>query len=224
MNGPSSGVDPTIPGRARPARSIGGCRAVRQTAMFVGLAFTMLTAVAGPARAETSAPPPSTAALQPTLPGASTIPTGREASDRLAILDLLHRYSHLADALETEAFGALFTPDARFTIVFPESAPGLAPAPQVMGSSRKEIVAALRDRHATFRAEGVQRRHFLTNPIVWDQTPSSARVAVYLQLRTSTRGGPSAIVGTGRYEGRVVETDSGWRIAEWTLFSDQRID
>ncbi|MEZ4289278.1 MAG: nuclear transport factor 2 family protein [Myxococcota bacterium] len=150
---------------------------MRQTAMFVGLAFTMLTAVAGPARAETSAPPPSTAALQPTLPGASTIPTGREASDRLAILDLLHRYSHLADALETEAFGALFTPDARFTIVFPESAPGLAPAPQVMGSSRKEIVAALRDRHAAFRAEGVQRRHFLTN---------------------SDRLGPDAIERTGR--------------------------
>jgi hypothetical protein len=69
----------------------------------------------------------------------------------------------------------------------------------------------------------VQRRHFLSNPIVWQQTATSARVAVYLQLMNTTQGGVATTVGTGRYEGRAVKTERGWRMAEWTIYSDQQI-
>ncbi len=155
-----------------------------------------------------------------TLGSAPSGPTA--VSDRLAILNLIHFYSHVFDGLHTERFGEFFTEDATFLVVPAGAAP--SSPPQTMGIGRKAIVATVSARHAMFREQGVQRRHFLTNPVVWDQSDSHARVAVYLQLRTSTRGGPSVIVGTGRYEGRAVKTAEGWRMAEWTIFSDQAIE
>lgn len=145
-----------------------------------------------------------------------------EVRDRLEILNLLQAYSHAADGLHTELFGEAFTEDAVFSI-----APyiGGAEAPlQTMGRGRTAIVAALSDRHDAFRKAGTQRRHFLTNPIVWKQTETTAEVSVYLQLRASTQGSASKLVATGRYQGRVRKTAAGWRISEWTFFSDQALE
>lgn len=141
--------------------------------------------------------------------------------DRLEILNLIHVYSHLADGLHTELFGEFFTEDASFEIVQYDAKPD---DPKQVMKSRAEIVESMRPRHALFRQEKMQRRHFLTNPIVWDQTQKSARVAVYLQLHSITDGGPPGIVATGRYEGRAVKTAQGWRMAEWRIFSDQRLE
>jgi hypothetical protein len=155
------------------------------------------------------------------LPLALTQP-GFDLRDRLEILNLIHFYSHLADGLHTELFGKFFTEDARFSIIpFGVSDPS---ARQFIGRSRAEIVASMRPRHAAFRRDGIQRRHFLTNPIIWEQTDRSARVAVYLQLQSISQGGPPALVATGRYEGRAVKTLEGWRIAEWTIHSDQKLE
>ena len=147
---------------------------------------------------------------------------GIDSRDRLAILNLIHFYSHLADGLQTDLFGHFFSENAVFAIVPYGADPD---DPQwIMGKSRAEIVDSLRPRHAAFRGEKVQRRHFLTNPIIWEQTRESARVGVYLQLHSITRGGASELVGTGRYEGRAIKTPHGWRISEWTIYSDQTLD
>lgn len=147
---------------------------------------------------------------------------GIDIQDRLEILNLIHFYSHLADGLHTELFGEFFSEDAVFEIVPHGAKPG--EPRQIMGKSRAAIVESLRTRHDTFRRENVQRRHFLTNPIVWDQTDKSARVAVYLQLHSIVNGGPPTLVATGRYEGRAVKSLHGWRMAEWTIYSDQRLE
>lgn len=148
-------------------------------------------------------------------------PDGVIVADRLAILNLVHAYSHFADGLHTDSFGQFFTRDAVFEVV-PYGAQGPKDR-QRMGKGRNEIVAALAPRHLKFAQEGIQRRHFLTNPVVWDQSEKRARVAVYLQLRSSQRGGPSQVVATGRYEGVAVKTLEGWRMAEWTIHSDQEL-
>ena len=142
--------------------------------------------------------------------------------DRLELLNLIGFYSHLADGLHTERFGHLFTESAVFSIVPRGASPDAAP--QIIATGRHAIVESLRARHAGFRRDGIQRRHFLTNPIVWDQTDDSARIGVYLQLVTIRQGGPARVVGTGRYEGRAVKTLEGWRMAEWTIFSDQVLE
>jgi hypothetical protein len=166
---------------------------------------------------------PSSAAEESIPDPAAWLPReGIDLQDRAAILDLIHVYSHLADGLHTELFGQFFTEDAVFSVV----GPGVQAksAARILGRSRPAIVAALRPRHSAFRREKVQRRHFLTNPIVWDQTKESARVAVYLQLVSVEKGGPPKIIGTGRYEGRAVQTPEGWRMAEWTIHSDQILE
>lgn len=148
-------------------------------------------------------------------------PPNIESEDRLAILNLIHAYSHLADGLHTEEFAKFFTPDGIFEIV--SYGDGGKSLRQRVGTGRSEIVAAMQPRHAEFRNKGIQRRHFLTNPVVWEQTDDRARVSVYLQLHSSERGGPSKLVATGRYEGVAIKTLEGWRMAEWTILSDQQI-
>ena len=147
--------------------------------------------------------------------------SGVDLQDRLELLNLIHFYSHLADGLYTDRFGEFFTKDAVFSVV-PYGASVGAPA-QILGKSRSAIVQSLRARHEAFRRDHIQRRHFLTNPIVWDQTDRSARVAVYLQLQSIAQGGPPSLVATGRYEGRAVKTLEGWRMAQWTIYSDQAL-
>lgn len=178
----------------------------------------MLACLVGCARPESSS-----SALSPFEDLSSALDPDRfDVADRLELLNLLHFYSHLADGLHTDLFGEFFTEDAVMTVVSQGMSPDAKPA--VVGAGRAAIVEALRPRHAAFRRDGIQRRHFLTNPIVWNQTRDSARVSVYLQLRTSERGGPSRIEGTGRYVGRARRTEQGWRISEWTIYSDQRLE
>jgi 3-phenylpropionate/cinnamic acid dioxygenase small subunit len=148
-------------------------------------------------------------------------PSHTDATDRADLLNLIGFYSHLADGLDTELWAEFFTEDATFSIV-PYAAAGAAPA-RTVWQGRAAIIAAMKPRHERFRRTGVQRRHFLSNPIVWQQTATSARVAVYLQLMSTTQGAAATSVGTGRYEGRAVKTERGWRMAEWTLYSDQKM-
>lgn len=174
--------------------------------------------VVAPARADEAILPPAPFG---DFPAALDQPEAN-LRDRVEILNLIGFYSHLADGLHTERFGHFFTESAVFSIVPPDNPPE-APA-RVIAVGRRAIVDSLRARHAAFRRERIQRRHFLTNPIVWDQTADSARVGVYLQLSSIAQAGTAEVIGTGRYEGRAVKTPEGWRMAEWTIFSDQALE
>jgi 3-phenylpropionate/cinnamic acid dioxygenase small subunit len=201
-----------------PTRPSSGRRGARPT---TALCFALAAIVAASASAEPGGEPTRRSDPFSDFPAALDQPRA-DLRDRLEILNLIGFYSHLADGFHTERFGRFFTESAVFSIV-PHAAPPAA-APQLIATGRAAIVDSLRARHAAFRRDGIQRRHFLTNPIVWDQTDDSARVGVYLQLVTSRKGGPARVVGTGRYEGRAVKTLEGWQMAEWTIFSDQVLE
>lgn len=140
---------------------------------------------------------------------------GEPEGARAAIVQLLAAYAQFADAKDPDRFGALFTDDAVFRVV----QPGDAPPSELDG--RAAIVAMLQGQHAALRERGAQRRHLLVNPLIFAVDASMARVAVSLLLVESVGGGAAAIVGSGRYDGRLAASPEGWRIAEWTLRSDQ---
>lgn len=151
----------------------------------------------------------------------ASIASPDDAVQRAALLQLLALYAQLADARETDRWAMFFTEHGTFTIV-PFSDGGAAPAEFVL-RGRSAILDSLRAQHGSLRERGVQRRHLLTNPVVWELTRSSARLAVTLQLVESRAGSAPILVGTGRYDGRAVHSEEGWRMAEWTLHSDQAL-
>jgi 3-phenylpropionate/cinnamic acid dioxygenase small subunit len=136
--------------------------------------------------------------------------------DRLAILQLISLYSHLVDDFDVTQWGDLFTEDARFEIAFAADRPENA----AVWQGRKAILEVIAPRQSNFRAQGIQRRHYLTNPVVHHQGADSARVMVYLMLASVPPGGGMEIEGTGRYDGLVVKTSDGWRIRDWVLTAD----
>lgn len=154
-----------------------------------------------------------------------------EVADRGEILQLLSLYAHLFDEVGAEAWSELFVEDAIFEIAFAEAeaeADAGAGKPVTPGGSRiasrwigrAAILEVMGPRRAYFETKGVQRRHYLSNPVVYDLEAESARVAVYLMLVSIDAEGTLEIVGTGRYKGRVVKSPGGWRIEHWRLEAD----
>lgn len=137
-------------------------------------------------------------------------------TDHVAILQLLNLYSHLVDDFEVEAWSQLFTRDARFEIRFARGGSGQASVLEGRDAIRDLIFA----RQATFRAANMQRRHYLTNPVIFEHASASARVMTYLQLANIHPERGLEIEGTGRYDGVVSKTAAGWRIALWRLTAD----
>jgi 3-phenylpropionate/cinnamic acid dioxygenase small subunit len=137
-------------------------------------------------------------------------------ADRLAILQLISAYSHWVDDFDPEQWGRLFTDDASFEIRFARGEGGAIPT--LVG--RQAILDVILPRQESFRKRGIQRRHYLTNPIVAELQRDSARVMAYLMLASIEPESGLSIAGTGRYDGLVVRGPSGWRIQRWRMTAD----
>jgi len=136
-----------------------------------------------------------------------------DVRDRLEILDLLHRYSHYWDGHDFESFCDLFVEEP--TVVA-----------KLRGEEQGRLegragLASLNVRNEAFREAGVQRRHLMTNVIVDDQTETSARVAAYVGLFSTSSNGELTTVTTVRYSGEVVRALGGWRIQLWEIDLDR---
>lgn len=139
-----------------------------------------------------------------------------DTADRLAIIDVLHRYAHCYDEGDLDGLAALFTEDATFTIGggaiggMPSTMQGRAEIRESMGRRREATAAA-------------QRRHLITNVIVDDIADDRAAAASYLLLG-STEDGALALPVTGRYTDELVrQADGTWRISRRELRLDGRI-
>lgn len=137
-----------------------------------------------------------------------------DVSDRLSILDLLHRYGHCYDEGDFDALEACFTEDATFSITG-----GIGGMPAVM-RGRAEI----RERMAARRAATAtaQRRHLITNVIMDAEGEGRVRAASYLLLG-STEDGRLHLPVTGRYVDLLERHGGGWAIAERRLAMDGSI-
>ncbi|MFP6638965.1 MAG: nuclear transport factor 2 family protein [Myxococcota bacterium] len=155
-------------------------------------------------------------ALRPSKGQVLLTPGKGSASDRIAILELLSLYAHLYDDYETETWGLLFADDATFEIAYV----GGGPENRLIWRGRSEIVESLKSRREKFRDQGIGRHHYLSNPLVYELSGDSARVASHLLLAAVAPDGQIEFETSGRYDGRVIKTPGGWRIQSWRFTPD----
>ena len=130
------------------------------------------------------------------------LPEEISLADRVAIADLLARYSHTYDGRDTDAFAALFTEDAEITVQ----------AEPIVGRSAIRDWAA--DLHAK-RPSGIQVRHFQTNTLLVpiDRDRVRARTMLILTWHDSAKpyGTGVRLMATGIYQDELHRTAEGWR-------------
>ena len=145
-----------------------------------------------------------------------------EIGDRLAIMDVLHRYTRVVDRGELEGLFDIFTDDGRFRIVDLPSGD--------RDFSISEFAAYLAD---TFLACNFMQ-HFMNNTLIelsGDQAQADSYLAVMYELKP---GLTSAAFGSfdqasdlflgGEYRDDLRRTADGWRIKTRTArFFSQRV-
>ncbi|MDT0437416.1 MULTISPECIES: nuclear transport factor 2 family protein [Streptomyces] len=116
---------------------------------------------------------------------------------------LYNRQSHLIDGGHAAEWAATFTADATFdSPSYPEPVTGT------------EALTAFAHRFtATAAADGVVRRHVLTNLVVEREGPHTLRVLGYLQIIATPHGGTPRTERFTTLTDRVVEDAGTWRIA-----------
>ena len=120
--------------------------------------------------------------------------------DRQAILDLISRYSHTYDSKDADGYVALFADDAVMVGLSGEEL------------TRQELLAWARDRHASFRDQGIQSRHYQTNTLLEPMSDGSVSGETVMAVAWQRRDEPTpTLVHTGTYGDRFVKTDAGWR-------------
>ncbi|MFM1987959.1 MAG: hypothetical protein RJA99_916 [Pseudomonadota bacterium] len=171
----------------------------------------------GTAVAASSSPPVPTNAASPT-PLASYAAAGAagrtnfSVSDRAAILNLVQAYALAYDNFDADSWFELFTPDAIFVV----GVPGAAPVVQSGDAFRK----FWRDRLATFKASGNQRRHLMSNITFLEQSDTTVHASV-VGLLTNVEDRRTFSVATSlNYEAWFEKEGGVWKIKRWHDFPD----
>jgi hypothetical protein len=128
--------------------------------------------------------------------------TPEHVADRIAIDDLLTRYTMAVDGGEWDQLDTVFTPDA---VIDYTSAGGVR-------GTREEIKAWLAEALAPFPV----RQHLIANKRVeLDGDTATVRAYFYNPMMIAGRDGTShATPGGGYYNHRLVRTAEGWRSVE----------
>jgi len=134
--------------------------------------------------------------------------------DRLAILELIGRYSHTADGSDPEAYAGVFTADGVFH--------GRAGQPD-------EIILKGRDKLRAFHHRAMQQRtarqtrHHQSTTIFLELTAVRALTRTYLLTTAGSLGDSPPMTGlTSIYEDEMIKTLEGWRIAYRKIYPDVR--
>jgi len=174
---------------------------LRQIVMVIAVGWAM-AAVGESAGNDVSAKPETAAGR-----------TDFNATDRLAILNLIHAYAVEVDRLNLDAWFDLFTRDA----IFVDRVPGKADEEQ----SGEEFHKFGRQRFGSLKAGGNQRGHLISNIVFVEQTEDTAHT-VMEALLTNTKDGKilRAVPGIN-YEGWFVKSKGGvWKIKRWIDAAD----
>lgn len=138
-------------------------------------------------------------------------------SDRIAILDVIARYSHTFDNREIDAFAQLFTEDGVFEFIAAD-----ASAPELSLPSRADIHAWVTGWYADLDP-AIQSRHHQSGTVFETLTPDRAET-VTLLLTTAQHPGEAAprVKMTGVYHDTWRKTADGWKLAHRRLRYDGR--
>lgn len=129
--------------------------------------------------------------------------------DRLAIHELLARYSHTIDGRDYAAWVECFTPDGVL-----QSAMGVS-----SGHAELKTFAETYERN---RERMPNARHFMTN-IATTVEGDQATARSYVQITTSDPRGVRLLF-TGQYDDRLVKVDGAWKFKERKGIPDTSIE
>lgn len=122
-----------------------------------------------------------------------------DLENRMAIHELIARYSHLIDGREYDAWVQCFTPDGAL-----HSAVGVA--------AGHEALRAFASDYEARRARMPNARHYITNLAI-DLDGDRATARSYVQITSSEPRGVR-VVFTGQYDDRLVRVDGAWKFKE----------
>jgi len=126
--------------------------------------------------------------------------------DKLAIQEVIARYSYAYDSKDAEAFASLFVPDGVFEIMIPGER-----TPRVRLSSRAAIREWAARRHQLNAAS--QARHYQSGLVFDDLTAETASSRTMLLLtRQGTADAAPVVDVTGVYSDKWRKTPDGWRL------------
>ena len=125
-------------------------------------------------------------------------------TDRLDILDLLHRYAMAVDERDGNAVADCFTENGLFASSLTGSTQGR--------DAIRQLFTAKRERPAD------SRRHFVANPVISLQGNRATFRAYFLATRI--RDGRVEVALTGQYRGVAVKEGDQWRLAERHMSAD----
>jgi len=126
--------------------------------------------------------------------------------DKLAIQEVIARYSYAYDSKDAEAFAQLFVDDGIFEVIVPGE-----PSPTVRLSSRVAICEWAKRRHQLKASS--QARHYQSGVIFDELTADTASVRTMLLLTRQNASDAAPVVHlTGIYHDRWRKTREGWRL------------
>ena len=128
----------------------------------------------------------------------------------LAFEELFARFQWASDERAFDDLREIFTPEATSTT----QVAGAEPFPVRQGVDA--IIDGLR---VIKENQSDQRRHFMSNFVVLEESEDLALVRAYVSVFASENG-TCRLVATGWYLDRVARNDGNWRIAEHRLFLD----
>jgi uncharacterized protein (TIGR02246 family) len=135
--------------------------------------------------------------------------------DKLAIQEVLARYSYAYDSKDAEAFAQLFVEDGIFEVIVQG-----APSPTVRLSSRAAIREWAAQRHQLNAAS--QARHYQLNVLIDELTAETASARTMLLLtRQGTPDAAPTLHLTGVYYDKWRKTREGWRLVLRTARVDR---
>jgi hypothetical protein len=129
------------------------------------------------------------------------------ADDRLAILDLVHRFDHAINQLDQAAAGAMFT------------AQGALHTPKGAMQGREAIVAYFKA--VEHMAKG--NRHLTSNVVIdeVDPAPTASKTARAYSYRLLVKASaPTALVASGTIEDELTLENGHWRFASRKFLMD----
>lgn len=140
-----------------------------------------------------------------TSQGAQIGNTSFDATDRLAIVNVLNSYGYFVDELRMDDYFSLFTDSATVEMWFGER--------QIV-ESQAQFKHLATSRQEFFAREKIQRRHVLSAPRFERQSGNTASGQTYFRLY-KIHHNVTSLVATGYYEFSAVKNNERWQLDRW---------
>lgn len=136
------------------------------------------------------------------------------ATDRLAINNLIQTYALTYDNYNISEWLNLFTDDALFVVGIPGG-----PAIEQSGETFRKFWI---ERGEQFKLSGNKRRHLMSNLVFIEETDTSAHLSIIGLLVNVKDKSEMSVISPLNYEGWFLKKNGVWKIKRWHDFPDRK--